>query len=811
MSVTEANKTKQNNMSMRKHLLRICLATALMLTGQSMTAQSVFSPTVNGLRGNYQVRRAASPNAGQERGSFIVTCSVDASAAAIANQMIELGGRIGALMGNQLIVDLPVSKLEDAAAIEGVRLIDLPGVNTKKTDLTRKASHVDEAHQGKAEGLQDLPQAYTGKGVIIGLIDGGFDYTHPMFKDKDGNLRIKGVYMAYRDDLKSEGESLDNIPVTDDKGVTTNLSLPGAFITNPDIILDTLRVQDTDGSHATHCAAIAAGTMMTDVKGLGDGYMGGMAPEAELLMFNTSPSNQQLDEQNMTFKELQSINDMKALWLMQKYAKDRNKPLVMSWSENNHDGFHNGTSSQARYIGHYCKAGNIMALCSSNEGGDSMFIERKINQGKTVYINTHLNHTDGYVTGFIATDKNIQITLNVLNSDLATVYSCKLPLSSNGTNSYEHDFIYRVENNEGEKKWYYYDEYYKNNGPQKALLDFIKSGRIRLSVNKGSLLDLNNETVPYVRFEVAANSFYEERDSKGYVYTFELEVTSPEADVTMYVWGDYYSLYATSMEQEDRYTAGTSDHSIGDMNTSGEPVTIGAYVANNKLRNSKGQLVVNEDEPVGRYAGFSSYGYDLSSEHRKYPDVVTPGYSVLSAYNSFGLGGSPWINQDYSNQFKNQSEPRTYTYGFMSGTSMATPAAAGVIALWLQAANDKGKTLTNKDIKDIIAHSSETDDFTKANPLRYGAGKMNAYKGLLYVLDINTSIPDLPTEHIRATLNGRTLHISGNPDAQVTLYNLSGQKVLDTQAQNGIVELPNMAAGVYAVRIGTKGSTLIRL
>jgi hypothetical protein len=142
---------------------------------------------------------------------------------------------------------------------------------------------------------------------------------------------------------------------------------------------------------------------------------------------------------------------------------------------------------------------------------------------------------------------------------------------------------------------------------------------------------------------------------------------------------------------------------------------------------------------------------------------------------------------------------------------MATPAAAGIIALWVQAANDKGKTLTNKDIKDIIAHSSETDDFTKAEPLRYGSGKMNAYKGLLYVLDTYTSIPELPTEHISATLNGRTLHISGDPDIQVTVYNLSGVKVLDTQAQGGIVELPMLPAGVYAVKIGTKGSTLIRL
>ncbi len=798
---------------MRKNLLRSCLALSMMLAGQTALAQSAFSPTVNGLRSHYQTRRASAADAAQQWGSFIVTCSLDASAAAIANEMIEMGGQIGALMGNQLIVDLPLSKLEAAAAIEGVLLIDLPGESTEKTDVTRKATLVDEVHQGKAEGQKDLPQAYTGKGVIIGLIDGGYDFTHPIFKDKDGKLRIKGVYMASEEQLRTEGESLDNITVTDDKGQTTQVSLPGAFLTNPDVILDTLKLKDPYGSHGTHCASIAAGSFMTDTKGVAEGALGGMAPDAELLLTDPSPTNGQVTASGMTNFALLSINRMKALWLMQKYAKEQNKPLVVSWSQNNHDGFHNGTSSQSRFIGHYCKAGNIMALCSSNEGGDSMFVERKINKGKKIYINTFPEYRNAQTYGFFQTDKNITITLNVIDAQRKTAYECKLPLSADGLNSYEHTFTYKVEWEGNEKKWYYSDNYYSNHGPMGALLDYINEGEITVSINKGSLLDVNGAQVPFVRYELKVKGFSTEKDpnsAQGYRYTFELEVGSPEEDVTMYAWGDYYSLYATSMEQPNTYMPGSSDHSMGDMNTTGEPVTIGAYVANNK-RPVKGQLQENEYEKVGRYASFSSYGYDLSKERRKYPDVVTPGVSVLAAYNSFGNELGSWITKSYSNQFKNQSEPRTYAYDFMSGTSMATPAAAGIIALWVQAAQDKGKTLTNKDIKDIIAHSSTTDDFTKAEPLRYGAGKMNAYKGLLYVLDTYTSIPELPTEHISATLNGRTLHISGDPDIQVTVYNLSGVKVLDTQAQSGIVELPMLPAGVYAVKIGNQGSTLIRL
>ena len=47
---------------------------------------------------------------------------------------------------------------------------------------------------------------------------------------------------------------------------------------------------------------------------------------------------------------------------------------------------------------------------------------------------------------------------------------------------------------------------------------------------------------------------------------------------------------------------------------------------------------------------------------------------------------------------------RTYQWGSSSGTSMSTPVSAGIVALWLQAARDKGRKLTSADIKEICAN-----------------------------------------------------------------------------------------------------------
>ena len=217
----------------------------------------------------------------------------------------------------------------------------------------------------------------------------------------------------------------------------------------------------------------------------------------------------------------------------------------------------------------------------------------------------------------------------------------------------------------------------------------------------------------------------------------------------------------------------------------------------------------------GRIASFSSYGTDLAGH--KHPDGCTPGCNIIAALNSFDPSleaMSIYERKGYKDQFVGQKDKRDYFFGTMSGTSMSTPAAAGIMALWAQAALDKGKVLTSRDIKDIVAHACDTDSYTEAAPERFGAGKINAYKGLLYVLDAETNIPTLSKnqpENVTFRVAGDVVYADGAENGTpVTVYNLQGVTVRETTVQGGSFSTAGLQKGVYAIQLGKLGSTLIR-
>jgi hypothetical protein len=269
-------------------------------------------------------------------------------------------------------------------------------------------------------------------------------------------------------------------------------------------------------------------------------------------------------------------------------------------------------------------------------------------------------------------------------------------------------------------------------------------------------------------------------------------------------------------ENVEGFDKGSADVSVGDLCTTGVPISVGSWTANNLVVDEPGgKPEADEKETVGDISKYTSYGVDYAGH--QHPFVLTPGNCIYSASNSFLSDefNDVIAKQDFSNQFKGQTTPRSYRWVRANGTSMATPIAAGIIALWLQAAHDKGITLTIDKVKDIIKESTETDEFTRKAGIRAGYGKLNAYKGLLKVLGLPTAISELsqhqPQGMTFRIADGRLYADGAEDGTAITLYNLSGAIVRQTQVTGGSVSLDGLQPGVYAIQIGRLGSTLIRL
>ena len=788
---------------MRKLLLATLLVSALTAGAQGfVTHRAKVAKQQSEISAKRAATRGQLVAPGMQRGYFFVNCAADADAQQVARELKTAGAAVRMVRGDLILLDAPYSKLETLASVKGVQKIDISPKVSMKTDATRKATQADLVNDGTGD---KLPQAYTGKGVIVGIIDGGFDFTHPIFKDKDGNLRIKGVYEA------------GNYEFGGDSVRIGEWTLTGSAYSKAEDILDTLKVKDINGSHGSHCISIAAGSI-SDVKGLTKQPLGGIAPEADILIcpvtategFLADMSNQQTDAYSYLIGQ--------SLEYMTDQAIKMKKPLVVSFSMNSHDGWHDGTSNMARMLGTYVKDLRLpLMLCASNEGGDRNYLHLKSAAKDTISVLAS-GVPDGYVWGGMKTPKDVKMQIAIVSLIDGYKYY-QMPLTFNSDLD---------EGKYGQGTYFYAGEDADNShleGPElkavEEMLKYIEKGSPQIWCYQNQANDKDNKPYTYseVYIDMSGLEFKPQTNDRGEekrddYLGFKLNLIPDEA-TELHCWGDL-GVSLVGQDNDGKYLNGDGSVSIGDWNTSGEPVSIGAYAANNLMKTIDDKEPTElEAFPVGDFAYFSSYGTDLAGH--KHPDVCSPGVAVVAAGNSFDPEidiVSPYEKKGYANQFTGQKGDRDYSYVYMSGTSMATPAAAGVVALWLQAALDKGKTLTSADIKDIIKHSADKDEFTEKSPERFGEGKINAYKGILYVLGIDTSIPTLSKEQpkdVNFRVSGDIVYTDGAEDGiEVTVYNLQGVAVRQTTVQGGAISLEGLQKGVYAVQLGKLGSTLIR-
>jgi len=94
------------------------------------------------------------------------------------------GVTVRAQIGDVVSAVVRADRLDDVVRLPSVVRVEAPRIMRAENDLGRQDARVPEA-----------VQAYnaTGRGVIVGIIDSGIDFTHDAFIDENGRTRIKAI------------------------------------------------------------------------------------------------------------------------------------------------------------------------------------------------------------------------------------------------------------------------------------------------------------------------------------------------------------------------------------------------------------------------------------------------------------------------------------------------------------------------------------------------------------------------------------------------------------------------------------------
>ena len=601
-----------------------------------------------------------------------------------------------------------------------------------------------------------LPQAYTGKDVVMGIMDIGFDLTHPNFYDAQAtNYRIKRLWDQISPD--TIGSSL--FVGRDYSGERELLDLGCSY-------------DGKQQTHGTHTLGIAAGS------GYNSHYRG-MAWESDICLVNNATTEDIALIDTADYDKYTFATDALGFKYIFDYAQSVGKPCVVSFSEGSEQDFYGYDVLYYAMLDSLLGPGRILVASAGNNGNVVNFIHKERGRERAgTFVQTSIDR----MSLTAKADAPFMLRTTIYNTEPVIIEIPTDEVLAREDSCYTDSVLI-------DDRMYY----------------------ITLTAYPSCYIP--TETCYDIELRALANL--------GSHKPLSVEFVGRDADIEVYRNSGNLVTNPLAPELCDA-TVGRTIHS---PSSAPRVICVGATGYRTGITNYLGEYREFNQGNDGRRSSYSSIGPTFDGRIK--PDVMAPGSNIISSYSSYYLENNPQAGDIRSDVEHFDFRGRTYSWNSNAGTSMATPAVGGAIALWLQAK----PTLTPEEAMDVIAHTSSHYDESLSYPNNeYGYGQIDVYRGLLYILGID-GIEGLSQHQPKAVSilpigQGRLqLHFEGNeglstPSFSIRIFNTSGQLV-STQTLTGgqeeyTIDLSSLPRGVYAVQVNTgqpttTGSTLVRL
>lgn len=687
---------------------------------------------------------------------------------AVSNEQLEAEGIVvNARRENFVFAAVAIDDVERVAGLRGIRQMQLPRDVHQKLDQVRTAIGVDKIHAGT-----DLPKAYTGEGVVTGIVDGGIDPNNINFLREDGTNRVEYLTHIYYNQNSQSGYSMNEY----------NSATVSKFKTD-----------DATAYHGTHTLGIMAGGYKGKITMATQGsMMGGDIIEAESNPYYGMAYNSDIVASCGTLQDYFIALGIESTL---EYAYYMQKPAVVNLSLGSNTGPHDGTGILSQYM---AMAGQEAILCvaAGNEGD------------LPIALNKTLTETDQTVQTFIrpqqatyqtseATYRNLRYGQIYVYSNDTTPFDIKAVIYNKSRQVLTFQDA-AIRSSQRGQSVYYATSGYEQSDSDKSNTNFAKAFNGYLGV--GADLDTTSHRY-YAMIDYFVHDNTKTNANGDYILGFV--VTGKKAgqridcfcDGTWTVFDDY---------AQAGWQTGSQNGSISDMACGDGILVVGSY--NNRLfyTSLDGKTYsYGTAFAEGEVSPFSSWGTTINGDNL--PHVVAPGVTVISSISEPYTSSTNFASFLNYQQAKVENNGKTYYWEEAIGTSMATPVVTGAIALWLEA----NPRLTIEDVKDIVAKTAKKDNYmlnSKADPIQWGAGKFDAYEGLKEAIRRATSIDGVESNSrlLVQTADNRhfNLFLGGAQSLDVLLYNIAGQIVGQYAAAGDEINIDAsaLAAGVYVLQ-----------